>query len=214
MSDFILLAIAIILSNVFYIIKDIVAQANNRIKYKPYTDEIGSIIVSAFIYPLTALFNVFSVQRTDLKIKWFALFLLHCGIIYGLFELLILCQEYTDTVKFGHVFEHPSIDYLYSILIGLALSFIMLLTPILTGIFGRLMWPIYVGLGIYVPFLDLGVPVLPYVLISAFVSFQGFKLNNWYSQNEALSSAPEWAARCQVSYLFIVIGSYLVSWFI
>ena len=40
-------------------------------------------------------------------------FLLSTLVFYNQSELLILCQEYTDTVKFGHVFEHPSIDYLF-----------------------------------------------------------------------------------------------------
>jgi len=39
--------------------------------------------------------------------------LLSTLVFYNQSELLILCQEFTDTVKFSHVFEHPSIDYLF-----------------------------------------------------------------------------------------------------
>ena len=39
--------------------------------------------------------------------------LLSTLVFYNQSELLVLCQAFTDTVKFGHVFEHPSIDYLF-----------------------------------------------------------------------------------------------------
>lgn len=105
-------------------------------------------------------------------------------------------------------------DYVYSILIGLGLSLILLLAPIFTGIFGHRMWLFYVALAIYVPFIDFDLPVLPYVIVSAFASFFLFQINDKYSQTSAMSDAPEWAARCQASYLYLVIGSYVVSWFI
>ena len=39
--------------------------------------------------------------------------LLSTLVFYNQSELLILCQAFTDTVQFGHVFDHPSIDYLF-----------------------------------------------------------------------------------------------------
>lgn len=105
-------------------------------------------------------------------------------------------------------------EYILSILIGLGISIILWLAPIFTGIFGKFPWIWYVGLAIYAPFIDLDVPVLPYVIISAVASFYLFKMNDNYNRNQAMSTAPEWAARCQASYLFLVMGSYVVSWFI
>tara|TARA_B100000795_G_C22788082_1_gene435559 strand:- start:1064 stop:1384 length:321 start_codon:yes stop_codon:yes gene_type:complete len=105
-------------------------------------------------------------------------------------------------------------EYILSIFIGFGISIILWLAPILTGIFGKFPWIWYVSLAIYVPFIDFDVPVLPYVIISASASFYFFRINDEYSRTQAMSSAPEWAARCQVSYLFLVMGSYVVSWFI
>jgi|TARA_B110001469_G_C9596125_1_gene295998 hypothetical protein len=105
-------------------------------------------------------------------------------------------------------------EYFLSILIGLGISIILLLAPIFTGVFGKFPWVWYVALAIYIPFLDFNVPVLPYVLISAAASFCFFKMNVKYNRNQAMITGSEWAARCQASYFFLVIGSYLVSWFV
>ena len=105
-------------------------------------------------------------------------------------------------------------EYILSILIGLGISIILWLAPILTGIFGKFPWILYVGLATYAPFLDFGVPVFPYIIISAVASFYLFKMNDNYSRTQAMSTAPEWAARCQASYFFLAMGSYVVSWFI
>ena len=95
-------------------------------------------------------------------------------------------------------------DYFYSVLIGIGLSIFLWMTPIFTGIFGSFIWPLYVAIAIFLPFYEFGVPVFPYVIVSFVVSLYLFKINDDYSQSEAMSSAPEWAARCQVSYGFIL----------
>jgi hypothetical protein len=105
-------------------------------------------------------------------------------------------------------------DYIFSILIGVGLSAILLMAPILTGIFGRLPYLPYVALAIYVPFFEFDVPKWPYIFISMLSAYQVFKINDSYARTSAMSIAPEWAARCQTSYFFIVAISYIVSLFI
>ena len=103
-------------------------------------------------------------------------------------------------------------DYLFSILVGFGLSLIIFLAPIFVSIFGSsISWLFYLILAISIPFVDLGLPQWPFVLISIVAAYQAFKINDLYYRTQAMSNAPEWAARSQVTYLFVLIASYVVS---
>ena len=52
---------------------------------------------------------------------------------------------------------------------------------------------------------------MPFVLISIVAAYQAFKINDLYYRTQAMSNAPEWAASSQVTYLFVLIASYVVS---
>jgi len=86
------------------------------------------------------------------------------------------------------------------------------MATIFTGLYkSQRPYPFYFALGIYVPFLDFGIPVLPIVLISAVSAFLLFNINDKYSHTIAMSDSPEWAARCQISYFFLVIICYILA---
>tara|TARA_B100000780_G_scaffold276226_1_gene244419 strand:- start:865 stop:1758 length:894 start_codon:yes stop_codon:yes gene_type:complete len=81
-----------------------------------------SPIFSLLFFLLLSAFHFGESQLSDYAFKtrfkkaiytlW-GVFLLSTLVFYNQAELLLLCQEYTDTVKFSHVFEHPSIEYLF-----------------------------------------------------------------------------------------------------
>ena len=94
-------------------------------------------------------------------------------------------------------------DYILSIGIGLIIGVILWVAPIVAGLLGStITYPLYLAVSIYAPIMETNLPKWPYMIISIFFAFQLFKLNDNYDR-VAISNAPQWAARCQATYMFL-----------
>ena len=104
-------------------------------------------------------------------------------------------------------------DYILSIGIGLIIGIILWVAPILAGLLGStITYPLYLAVSIYAPLMDTDLPKWPYIIISIFFAFQFFKINDNYDR-VALSNAPQWAARCQATYMFLTPLVCIINFF-
>ena len=100
---------------------------------------------------------------------------------------------------------------IYSFLLGLGVCFVLWLSPIIAGFFGRLTYGVYIGIALGVASWDsaLGfdLPKWPYVILSILGAILISNINAKYSQEKAISLAPERAAGSMVWFvIFLVIG--------
>jgi hypothetical protein len=100
---------------------------------------------------------------------------------------------------------------IYSFLLGLGICFVLLLSPIIAGIFGRLVYGVYIGISLGVASWDsasgIDLPKWPYVILSILAAMSISNFNAKYAQEKALSRAPERAAGAMVCYvIFLIIG--------
>ena len=99
---------------------------------------------------------------------------------------------------------------IYSFLLGLGVCFVLWLSPIIAGFFGRLTYGVYIGIALGVASWDsaLGfdLPKWPYVILSILGAILISNINAKYSQEKAISLASERAAGSMVWFvIFLVI---------
>ena len=110
-------------------------------------------------------------------------------------------------------------DIMWGIIYGLGLSIALWVAPVIAGIISHRIWLIYVVLGVWVPFsgdywgIQNGYVNIS-IAISIVIGFRLFKINDRYARTEAMSEAPEWAARAQVTYIGFAIISSIVKLFL
>ena len=94
---------------------------------------------------------------------------------------------------------------------GLGICFVLWLSPIIAGIFGRLVYGVYIGIALGIASWDstsgIDLPKWPYVTLSILVAISISNYNAKYAQEKAMSLAPERAAFAMVLYVvFLIIG--------
>ena len=109
---------------------------------------------------------------------------------------------------------------IYSFLWGLGICFLLLLSPIIAGIFGRLVYGVYIGIALGVATWDstLGfdLPKWPCVILSILVAisisnYNVIKYGQEYAKSPTILNRPSGAMVCYV--VFLIIGLvYRLFW--
>ena len=100
---------------------------------------------------------------------------------------------------------------IYSFLFGLGICFVLWLSPITAGIFGRLTYGFYIGIALGIASwnspLGFDLPKWPYLVLSILGAISISNMNAKYSQKKATTLAPERAAGSMVWFVvFLVMG--------